>query len=169
MFDIPDLAGGAAISRAVRTIDEVAELLGVTRNDVAAVFVLRGFAVESAMGPVYWRDYAPPTAGLPEDRPLGASALERSLQSILPPDAPISMARYTIEGIAKAGGIVLVCDRAFQAIVQRVQVVEGSSVVAARLIGIRNLLAGTSLMPSGLSALVLAQRAGCSLITAEAR
>lgn len=168
-FDIPDLAGGTAISRAVRTIDELTDLLNLGRDDVAAVFVLRGFAVESARGPMYWRDYAPAVGGSSGETSPGTAALERSAQSLLPADAPRSMERYTIEGIVRDGGIVLVCDRAFQWIVQRVQSVDGSSAVEARSTSLRIRLPGTILMPSGLSALTLAQRAGCSLVTAENR
>ena len=168
VFDCTEIESGAGVLRAVIWRGQYGEFLKVDPADMTAVLVIRHSAIPLAMKQDYWDRYkvgkknkvTHPFTEKDTDRNPAMLTVERG-------DLPAPMGGLNIDGVLKAGGIVLACNLAFGDIVRNVAKEEKLEPALARAKALTMLHPGILLQPSGVFATLRAQEARCAYIKAS--
>jgi hypothetical protein len=171
VFDAPEVQEGLGIWQAWLFRHGYQEAMGAAEAQAALpVVVLRHRATVLAVDDALWAKYKIGAARKIDD-PATEKPAVRNPYARPRPDAPAPaprMARIlggepepTVEGLIKAGAVVLVCNLALGQIVADVARQSGQSEDQARAEVVAALIPGAILQPSGVYAVLRAQEAGC--------
>jgi hypothetical protein len=180
VFDSPGVSDGAAVFRANMWLNQYREVYGTERADMSPVIVLRHSGTALALNDDYWtkfdvaRELAEDDAPRPAaPAPAPASPARPDSASVTP--SPASPRKNPLSGTGPnslatfldGGGIVLVCNVAFQQAVGRFRRADRNlSRDAALELAKAHLVSRVILQPSGIFAALRAQEAGCHYILA---
>lgn len=166
VFDSPEVAGGAAVYRAVSWCEQYKEVYGAARTEMSPVVVLRHLGFYLAMNDEFWLGYdTGKTLSMKDQRgkkwqkenPLGAAA------GVAAP----AQAKFTLPGFIADGGVVLACGWSFQGAVGEIRRKDKLSREEATARAKSLLIPGVVLQPNGIFAALRAQEAGCSYTLAS--
>jgi hypothetical protein len=166
VFDSPELAGGAAITRAVAWPELYKEVYGTERRELSPVLVIRHTAIDLAMNDAYWERFQLGKHHKMRDgqgkkwatkNPVSAASRAETEQA----------RKYTLESFMASGGIVLGCGWAFRFVANRIQQAEKIEAAAARAKATEMLIPGIIMQPNGIFACLRAQEAGCHYVLAS--
>ena len=147
VFDIPEIESGYGLWRATVYGKQYNEVLGIPREDISTVVVIRHEGIWLAMNDEYWDKY-----GVGKKK----NVLDMSEK---PTDKNPGL--QTLEGLISRGAIALACNLAFADVVGAVREKSKLNDEEARKAALSHLVPGVIMQPSGVFAAIRAQEAGC--------
>jgi hypothetical protein len=168
VLDVPEIDSGYGVWRAGITKKQLMDAMKVPTTDVSMVLVLRHNGIFLAMNQAFWDAFGVgkaqkatnPTDGKPIDKNPGLLDAKSGL--------PAKFDGLSIPQFIANGGIVLGCDLAFNLdIVPMLQGRDKSTEAAAHAAGMKYLIPGITLQPSGVFAAIRAQQIGCTYVRAS--
>jgi hypothetical protein len=166
VFDSPELAGGAAITRAIAWPDMYKEVYGIERRELSPVLVIRHNAIDLAMNDAYWERFQLGRLHKMRNAQGKKWATTNPVSAASRPDEERAR-KYTLESFIASGGIVLGCGWAFRFVASRIQEAEKIEAAAARTKAMEFLIPGVIMQPNGIFACLRAQEAGCRYVLAS--
>lgn len=171
VFDNPGDEGTGVI-RAWIWQRQCESVLGAKPHDCTAVVVLRHAGVRLAMNDEYWDKYelamtgsTPEKPNVPKHNPQMAAVVSQASTAMYPPPARQWIAGMGLDALIARGAVVVACEFAFWAMINRVMQREKVEEARAREVAMAHLLPGVSLVPSGFFALAAAQNKDCAFVT----
>lgn len=171
VFDNPS-DDGTGVIRAWIWQRQCEEVLGAKPHDCTAVVVLRHAGVRLAMDDGYWDKYelamsgsTPEKPNIPKHNPQMAAVVAQAGSAMYPPPAKPWIQGMGLDALLAKGAVVVACEFAFWAMINRVVQREKVDEARAREIAGSHLVPGVSLVPSGFFALAAAQNKDCAFVT----
>lgn len=168
VFDAPEVSDGLALTQAWIYRAGYRDALGVAARDAVPVVVLRHAAVVLAVDDALWAKHGigalrtiddpktkKPAERNPWSRTPAGTPLDADLVSLLGPGTDA-----TVEGVIRAGGVVLACNLALLRNAQRIARAKGGDVAAIHAELRAGVVPGVIVQPSGIYATARAQEAG---------
>jgi hypothetical protein len=168
VFDAPEISDGLALTQAWIYKRGYQEAFGETGTTVVPVVVVRHAAASLAVDDALWAKYKigalrkiddPTTKGPAERNPWSrtpaGTAQAADLVAILGPDVD-----PTVEGVMRAGGVVLVCNLALGRVAGGIAKAVNGNQAAIHAELRAGLVPGVIVQPSGIYATARAQEAG---------
>jgi hypothetical protein len=167
VFDSPEIGEGAALYYAVSYLNSVKDVFGTGDSDASVVVCLRHRAVPLLYNDAMWAKYdigaMTKTNDPKTSQPATRNVYYQSLDAKGNPK-PDDNQSEKIKALAARGVIFVGCDMATRGFSTRVAAAKKLKAQDVYEDIRANLLAGATLMPTGVFATLLAQEAGCSLM-----
>lgn len=163
LFDSPQIDDGAALSKASLFLAGYHEVYGTSDADVNVVIVIRHHAIPMALASDTWARYdfigdqtklKDPTTGHSAKRNPFVGVKDDDKYALVSPDA-------SLDALVARGAIVLVCNLALGGFADQIADKTKQRVDAVRSELARSLVAGATLVPSGIFGVARAEEAGC--------
>ena len=167
VFDSPEIGEGAALYYAVSYLNSVKDVFGTGDSDASVVVCLRHRAVPLLYNDAMWEKYDigamtktnDPKTSQPAKRNIYYQALDAKGNP-----KPDDNESEKIKALAARGVIFVGCDMATRGFSMRAAAAKKLKAQDVYDEIRANLVAGATLMPTGVFATLLAQEAGCSLM-----
>lgn len=168
VFDVPEVESGYGVWRASIWAAQYRQVLGIAENDLSTALVLRHNGIVLALQQSAWDRWGlgahsqatHPGTGQPTPRNPALMGTGDGLAEV--------QASFALPEFIKRGGVVLACDLAMNVLSQHVAKVASVSTEVAKQRLVESLVPGVILQPSGVFAVLHAQReAGALYIRAS--
>lgn len=158
VFDVPEVESGYGVWRASIWAAQYRQILGIAESELSTALVLRHNAIVLAMQQSAWDRY-----GLAEmskaTHPVTEQPTRRNPALIGAADGlPQPQASFALPEFIKRGGVALACDLALAVVAGHIATVDGVSAAVAKERAVAALVPGVILQPSGVFAVLHAQR-----------
>ena len=167
VFDSPEIDEGTALFQAMMYLDAVKDVFGTGDSDASVVVVLRHRAVPLLFNDAIWAKYDMGTLTKTLDSKTGKGVVRNTYyQNVDAQGNPKTDDRpsATIKSLSARGVIFVGCDLATRVFSSRAAAAtkRPSQQVYEEIKA--NLVAGATLMPTGVFGMLMAQEAGCSVM-----
>lgn len=168
VFDVPEVESGYGVWRATIWAAQYRQVLGMAESELSTALVLRHNAIVLAMQQSAWDRYGlaevskatHPVTSQPTKRNPALVGAEDGLEQ--------PQASFALPEFIKRGGVALACDLALADVAAHIASVDKVSDAVAKERAVAGLLPGVILQPSGVFAVLHAQRdAGALYIRAS--
>ena len=168
LLDVPEIESGYGVWRASIWAQQYQQVLGVPARDMSTVLVLRHNGIVLALQQPFWDEHGigrlksvtHPVTQQPTDR-------NPALMSSAEGDVPADYDGFALDRLLARGTVVLACDLALHDVAQHVQKQASVSADEARRRTLAALVPGVIVQPSGVFAVLRAQKAGCMYVRAS--
>lgn len=158
VFDVPEIESGYGVWRASVWARQYQDVFGMPASDLSTALVLRHNAIVLAMQQAFWDRYDIGKRNA-VTHPATLKPTDRNPALMGPADGiEVLQVDFALGPFMQRGGVVLACNAALQDLVPMVQEADSVGEGEARARGVRALVPGVILQPSGVFAVLLAQQ-----------